>query len=91
MARYQRIKDYDFGAGKDYFEKTEPFWAEVRAAWREISLRGRFKLLKPVDQGQLFVPFFEYAERLNDGQPFVREDARAFIEQTLRRSYLAPA
>ena len=91
VARYQRIKDYDFGAGKDYFEKTEPFWAEVRAAWREISLRGRFKLLKPVDQGQLFVPFFEYAERLNDGQPFVREDARAFIEQTLRRSYLAPA
>ena len=91
MARYERIKDYDFGAGKDYFEKTEPFWAEVRAAWREITLRGRFKLVKPVDQGQLFVPFFEYAERLTDGQPFVREEARAFIEQTLRRSYLAPA
>jgi hypothetical protein len=90
VARYQRIKDYDFAPGQDYFEKTEPFWAEVRAAWRKISLRGRFKLVKPVDQGQLFVPFFEYAERLTDGQPFVREDARAFIEETLRRSYLAP-
>jgi len=90
VARYQRIKNYDFAPGRNYFEKTEPFWAEVRAAWRGISLRGRFKLVKPVDQGQLFVPFFEYAERLTDGQPFVREDARAFIEETLRRSYLAP-
>jgi len=31
VARYERIKDYDFSAGKAYFDKTEPFWAEVRA------------------------------------------------------------
>ena len=92
VARYERIKDYDFAPGKDYFEKTEPFWAEVRAAWKQLIGRdGRFQLRKPVDQGQLFVPFFDYAERLSDGQPFVVEDARVFIEQTLRRSYLAPS
>jgi hypothetical protein len=92
MARYERIRNYDFAAGKDYFDKTEPFWAEVRAAWNELIRRdSQFKLREPVDQGQLFIPFFEYAERLADGQPFVAEDARVFIEQTLRRSYLAAA
>lgn len=92
VARYERIRDYDFSAGKNYFDRTEPFWSEVRAAWKEIIRRdGQFKLRKPVDQGQLFEPFFEYAERLTNGQPFVREDARVFIEQTLHNFYLAPA
>ena len=52
---------------------------------------SQFKLRKPVDQGQLFLPFFEYAEKLADGEPFVLEDARSFIKETLRQSYLAPA
>ncbi len=92
VARYERIRNYDFNPGKDYFDKTEPFWAEVRIAWTRISkTKGGFKLRKPVDQGQLFVPFFEYAERLAGGEPFVVEDARSFIEKILRQSYLAPA
>ncbi|HEX4985579.1 MAG TPA: DUF6607 family protein [Burkholderiales bacterium] len=91
VARYERIKDYDFSAGREYFEKTEPFWAQVRAAWRAIGERGGFMLTRPADQGQLFVPFFEYAERLAQGEPFVPADARAFIDETLRNSYLVPS
>jgi len=92
LARYERVRGYDFSAGKDYFDRTEPFWAEVRAAWNELIRRdGRFKLTKPVDAGQLFVPFFEYAKKLADGEPFVAADARSFIEKILRKSYLAPA
>lgn len=89
VARYERIKDYDWSAGKEYFEKTEPFWAEVRAAWQTLSQGGGFTLTKPVDQGQLFIPFFEYAERLAEGEPFVRDDARAFVDETLRKTYLS--
>jgi hypothetical protein len=89
VARYQRVKDYDFGAGQRYYERTEPFWAEVRAAWREIQARApRFSLRARVDQAQLFLPFFEYAAKLDDGAPFDREAARAFIRRTLQDSYL---
>ena len=92
LARYERIRNYDFSPGKDYFDKTEPFWAEVRAAWKQLIGRDhRFQLRKPVDQGQLFVPFFDYAEKLADGEPFVLAHARSFIEKILRQSYLAPA
>ena len=36
VARYERIRDYDFGPARRYYARTEPFWAEVRAAWREL-------------------------------------------------------
>lgn len=92
VARYEHIKDYDFSPGRDYFDRTEPFWAEVRAAWQDLIRRdGGFRLTGPVDQAQLFVPFFDYAERLAEGEPFARDEARAFIERTLRQAYLAPA
>lgn len=89
VARYERIRDYDFGAGEKYYERTEPFWAEVRAAWRELEeARGRFSTRAPVDQAQLFLPFFEYADMLVAGTRFDREDARAFVRRTLQDRYL---
>jgi len=89
VARYERIKDYDFSAGEAYWERTEPFWAEVRAAWRDLERReARFTLRAPVDQGRLFTAFFEYAQQLADGEAFDRPAARAFIEHTLRDTYL---
>jgi uncharacterized protein DUF6607 len=90
VARYERIRDTDFGAAQRYFAATEPFWAEVRAAWREAAAAGRFTLRAQPDQGQLFVPFFEYADKLAEGGAFDREQARAFIQRTLRERYLAP-
>jgi hypothetical protein len=89
IARYERIKDYDFGAGESYYRRSEPFWAEVRAAWRELEEgRGRFTLRAQPDQAQLFLPFFEYAQKLADGAAFNRDEARAFVRRTLQDSYL---
>jgi len=89
VARYERIRDYDFSAGEKYYARTEPFWAEVRAAWRELEQgAGRFSMRAPVDQGQLFLPFFDYADKLVEGAAFNREDARAFVRRTLQDSYL---
>jgi hypothetical protein len=89
VARYEHIKDYDFSAGQSYFERTEPFWAEVRSAWGELAQQSpRFQLRAPVDQGKLFIAFFEYADELTEGKPFDRAEARALIERTLRETYL---
>jgi hypothetical protein len=89
VARYERIRDFDFSAAERHFTRTEPFWAEVRAAWREIG-SSRFTLRAQSDQAQLFVPFFEYAAKLDEGEAFNRDDARAFIKRTLQERYLAP-
>jgi hypothetical protein len=89
VARYERIRDYDFGAAERYFTATEPFWAEVRAAWREAGADGRFTMRAQPDQAQLFLPFFEYAGKLAAGGAFDREQARDFVRRTLREIYLA--
>jgi hypothetical protein len=89
FVRYERIKDYDFSAGETYYRRTEPFWAEVRAAWRELEEgRGRFTLRAQPDQAQLFLPFFEYAQKIADGAAFDRDEARAFVRRTLQDRYL---
>jgi len=90
VARYERIRDFDFAPARRYFDATEPFWAEVRAAWRELAERaGRFTLRAQPDQGNLFIPFFEYAGKLDDGKAFNREEARSFVRKTLDERYLA--
>jgi hypothetical protein len=89
VARYERIRDFDFEPGRRYFERTEPFWAEVRAAWQALAQRlPRFRLKAPVDQASLFVPFFDYADKLAEGAAFDRAAARSFVERTLRERYL---
>jgi hypothetical protein len=89
VARYERIRDFDFSAAEKYFARTEPFWGEVRAAWREVG-KSRFALRGQPDQAQLFIPFFEYAAKLEEGAAFDREDARTFVKRTLQERYLAP-
>lgn len=89
VARYERIRDFDFSPAEKNFLRTEPFWAEVRAAWRQIA-KSRFTLRAQPDQAQLFLPFFEYASKLEEGEPFNRDEARAFVKKTLQERYLAP-
>jgi hypothetical protein len=91
VARYDRIRDYDFGAARRYFEATEPFWSEVRAAWSDAAVPGSFAMRAQPDQASLFLPFFEYAQKLVEGARFDRDEARAFIRKTLAERYLSGA
>jgi len=45
VARYDRIKNFDFSAGDRYFERTGPFWDAVREAWEQrFATTGRITL-----------------------------------------------
>jgi hypothetical protein len=89
LSRFERIVGFDDSAGRQYRERTEPFWAEVRKAWADVvRRRSTFTLRAAPDQGQLFVPLFEYAGKLDDGAPYDAADARAFARKTVT-SYLA--
>ena len=85
LARYERVKNFDDSAARRYRERTEPFWNDVRAAWSEIiAQRPRFTLRAAPDRAELFVPLFEYADRLAEGQPLDRADAARFARTTVR-------
>jgi hypothetical protein len=85
LNRYERLKDFDHSAGEAYRQRTEPFWEAVRQAWAEIVReRRRFTLRAPPDQGQLFTPLFEYAERLSGGEPWDPKTGAALARETVR-------
>jgi hypothetical protein len=89
LNRYERMEGFDDSAGRRYQERTEPFWSEVRAAWDDIAAtHDSFTLRAAPDRGKLFVPLFEYAEKLYEGAPLDSAAARAFARDTVR-GYLA--
>src|SRR5688572_18123594 len=57
VARYERIRDADFGAADRYYERTKTFWDEVRDRWSGIlAKQGVVTLKGPVDKLGLFKP-----------------------------------
>jgi hypothetical protein len=65
VARYERIRDADFAAADEYYERTKTFWRDVRAAWLETFKRDPVVTLRgPVDKLGLFVPLFERADEI---------------------------
>lgn len=69
MARYERLKDADFAAADRYYAATKAFWDEVQATWAAAFVKhGTVTLKGPVDKLGLFMPLFERADQIEEGQ-----------------------
>lgn len=91
LNRYERLRDFDLSAGEQYRARTAAFWDLVRATWDDLAAhRARLVLRGAADQQQLFVPLFEYAERLANGEAIAPDVMREFVRTTVA-GYLAPA
>ncbi len=85
LARYERIASYDWSPGDEYWQRTAPFWAVVRAAWDDIFRRqDRFVLEKSVDGDMLFMAMFDLADTTTADQ-FDPAAARTLVDQTLAK------
>ncbi|HEX7036316.1 MAG TPA: DUF6607 family protein [Pseudomonadales bacterium] len=91
LNRYRLIVGYDFSAGEDYWRRTAPFWAEVRAAWgRVLAERDRFRLRPDAGGEPLFQAMFELADRAGAADAADAAAAQREIETVLER-YLTAA
>jgi hypothetical protein len=69
VARYSRIKGYDFAAADEYYQRTRPFWDGVLSTWHQLfAAHPQITLRAPVDQAGLFQKLFEYADQLTTGE-----------------------
>lgn len=83
LNRYERLVSPSLEEAAIYWKKTGPYWAEVRAAWREIfATHDRFTMKMKVDGDRLYERHFERAEELADGDPF---DATAERKRAVER------
>ena len=68
-----------------YWEKTGAYWREVRDAWKEVySRRDRFSLKSNVDGRSQFEYHFEYAGKLDAGEPHDSSEAAKFARETIQ-------
>jgi hypothetical protein len=67
--RYQRLEDFDWSAGDDYWQTTGPFWELVREEWANVFERhNSFTLKKTHENTPLFMALFELAEHFGKGE-----------------------
>jgi hypothetical protein len=67
VARYERIRDADFAAANQYYERTKQFWDQVRVTWSEtFAKQGVVTLRGPVDKMGLFQPLFARADEIEE-------------------------
>jgi hypothetical protein len=82
IARYERIKDFDWSAGKNYWKTTHIFWKEVRSAWnKKINNSKNFKIIKEVDGTILFSKLFMMADKYAQGEVEVINNIQEVIEK----------
>ncbi|MEM9336025.1 MAG: DUF6607 family protein [Pseudomonadota bacterium] len=82
--RYERVLDHDFTAGDDYWELTQPFWSDVRAAWTALfAEQGSLTLMDSYNDQSLFMTMFMFAGNISDENPYDADAGRSFIDQTL--------
>jgi hypothetical protein len=61
--RYQRISDFNFKPGRDYWAKTRDFWQQVRAGWAErLAHAQRIRVREKIDDKILLMAMLEAAE-----------------------------
>ncbi len=89
--RYELISSPSLEAANAYWEKTGPYWAAVREAWKDVyAKRDRFALETKYEGRSQFEYHFEYAGKLDAGEPYDPEEGAAFARSTIER-YLTDA
>lgn len=72
VARYQKIKDYNFSAAFEYWEATKNYWQIVRDSWNKILLsKNRFCLKKTYENSPLFMFHFIQAEKYKETKDLI--------------------
>lgn len=87
LNRYERIVDFDFTAGNDYWQSSGPYWATVRDTWQRVfAEHPQFTLVTQVDGQPLFQRMFaQAAEFVRDGP----DDVRTIVHRTIAE-HLSP-
>ena len=78
---YKRIKNFDFSAGYEYWEKTKGYWKDVRDFWVEFQKNhSDYSMKKKVDGKSLYMRHFEQAATELTG-----EARKELVRNTIRK------
>lgn len=79
---YERIQNHDFKPAYEYWRKTSPYWARVRAVWAERLASGDALVLKTkLDGMPIIMATFQQAEDAAEGKPVSDADIAAVFDK----------
>lgn len=77
----------DLQAAKTYWEKTGPFWAEVRKRWDDVLSKGGLKLSYPVNEEKLVLDSLRKAEEFKKNPDLAA--ANAWLDEHFKKTVTA--
>lgn len=84
LDRYERVSDFNDSPAIQYWERTAPFWADVRQVWQEIITENpTLRLKNSYKDKKLYEYLFEYSDKLAEGGVYDKTNGRAFVETTI--------
>jgi hypothetical protein len=84
LARYERIVAHDFSAGDEYWNKSKEYWSDVRSVWDDlIDNNTSLVIHKKVNKQYMFMPFFNKAQAIVDGEKYQSSPGKKIIRETL--------
>ena len=79
---YRRIKNFNWSAGINYWNKTSPYWSDVRAVWRNLLKNDSIALKKKGEGPPLYLRHFIQSED-PEVLSMTSADRRKLIEKTI--------
>tara|TARA_B100000900_G_scaffold394305_1_gene391611 strand:+ start:1122 stop:2192 length:1071 start_codon:yes stop_codon:yes gene_type:complete len=81
IARYQRIKDFDWSAGYSYWDETSNFWNKVREVWDQQIKSKKIRVISNINGDSLFLRLFLLANDYRNGDLESIDDIETIIKQ----------
>jgi len=82
--RYERIIDFDFSAGADYWDLTSQYWEDARAVWAAmIAEESSHTIMTSAEGVPLFAVLFGQAEEFSARDDYNSSEIREAIRETL--------
>ena len=82
LARYERIKDFNWEPGENYWENTKDFWKEVRKQWnKKLDRSNNFILINEIDGKNLFMLLFQLSDEYGKGNKEATKEISNIIKQ----------
>jgi hypothetical protein len=68
LNKYERTESWDFAAAREYWQKTAPFWAQVRDAWNSrLAEEGAIEI-DETEYGPFWSEILDLAQQYNDAE-----------------------
>lgn len=91
LDRYERLSDFNDSAAVEYWERTAPFWADVREAWENaVKSNPTLRLSNTYQERKLYEYLFDYSDRLAEGGEYNEKEGKEYVTAIINGFIIEP-